>query len=612
MVTVQEAVRRLRIEATTRGVDEAKNKLTALAGAQGEVATASQFQERATLSMSRALERIQTRYDEAYRSEQQLARIERDLSAARAQGLISLERQAELMSLANNRIRGLTPAVSQGATGFTRFGGAIQQAGYQVGDFAVQIASGQSPLRAFVQQGSQLLGVLGPFGAIAGAAVAVGGALAATFLDLEDSAGRAAAAADAYTDAIDAGNRILKTRAQIDAIRREQELTEAIQKTTLALQEQQAQYDDLATEAARLGGFVEDPTTGAFVAGAGEFGPQLDALRRARDASGSRIIELQRQLSDLADPSKLFPEDAIERTRRFGDAAGAAATATGRLGAAASATLLSVQDLIDSFSPAAQQFQSLAQAEAVLELQFERGAISAEEYSRKLDELYKAHQFAVPIETAENVKATEFATRDAAAATDVWGRTLDRVAQSGGQAFAGLATGALTARGAVMQLLDSLAQVGANLAEEGLTDIFKMGLSFLPGLFGAGAYVSPGAATGATSSGALAGGQIGFANGGDFIVGGSGGTDSQMVRFMATPGERVSVRTPGQMMGDGPKITVVNNITVEGGAAAGDRELPNRIADKVSRATERAVLGIVQRGVERGAFAGRGIEPVRG
>ncbi len=33
----------------------------------------------------------------------------------------------------------------------------------------------------------------------------------------------------------------------------------------------------------------------------------------------------------------------------------------------------------------------------------------------------------------------------------------------------------------------------------------------------------------------------GFASGGDFIVGGSGGTDTQRVSLLATPGERVSV-----------------------------------------------------------------------
>ena len=38
----------------------------------------------------------------------------------------------------------------------------------------------------------------------------------------------------------------------------------------------------------------------------------------------------------------------------------------------------------------------------------------------------------------------------------------------------------------------------------------------------------------------------GFQHGGSFIVGGGGGTDSQRVAFMATPGERVSIETPNQ------------------------------------------------------------------
>jgi len=38
----------------------------------------------------------------------------------------------------------------------------------------------------------------------------------------------------------------------------------------------------------------------------------------------------------------------------------------------------------------------------------------------------------------------------------------------------------------------------------------------------------------------------GFANGGNFTVGGSGGTDSQNVAFRATPGEEVTIETPSQ------------------------------------------------------------------
>ena len=50
----------------------------------------------------------------------------------------------------------------------------LQQAGYQVQDFFVQVGSGTSAMRAFTQQAPQFLGVFGPAGAIAGAALAIG------------------------------------------------------------------------------------------------------------------------------------------------------------------------------------------------------------------------------------------------------------------------------------------------------------------------------------------------------------------------------------------------------------------------------------------------------
>lgn len=44
---------------------------------------------------------------------------------------------------------------------------------------------------------------------------------------------------------------------------------------------------------------------------------------------------------------------------------------------------------------------------------------------------------------------------------------------------------------------------------------------------------------------------FGFANGGSFNVGGSGGIDSQIVAFRASPNETVSVTKPGQVLGNG-------------------------------------------------------------
>lgn len=48
----------------------------------------------------------------------------------------------------------------------------------------------------------------------------------------------------------------------------------------------------------------------------------------------------------------------------------------------------------------------------------------------------------------------------------------------------------------------------------------------------------------------------GFATGGSFMVGGSGGTDSQVVGIRATPGERVDVLTPAQQRSSGSAPTV--------------------------------------------------------
>lgn len=59
---------------------------------------------------------------------------------------------------------------------------------------------------------------------------------------------------------------------------------------------------------------------------------------------------------------------------------------------------------------------------------------------------------------------------------------------------------------------------------------------------------------------------LGFASGGSFKVGGSGGTDSQLVAFRATPGEMVDVRTPGQS-GRGVVFAPVYNIDARGASA---------------------------------------------
>lgn len=76
----------------------------------------------------------------------------------------------------------LKTQAEQAGTAFRNTGQIIGQAGYQVQDFAVQVASGQSALTAFVQQGSQLAGIFGPTGIMVGAGLAIGGIVAQVLL----------------------------------------------------------------------------------------------------------------------------------------------------------------------------------------------------------------------------------------------------------------------------------------------------------------------------------------------------------------------------------------------------------------------------------------------
>lgn len=81
----------------------------------------------------------------------------------------------------------------------------VQQAGYQVADFATQVSAGTSALTALGQQLPQFLGAFGPQGAVAGALVAVGLVAYKVFSGIGDSMEKAKERADFLAKAIDEG-----------------------------------------------------------------------------------------------------------------------------------------------------------------------------------------------------------------------------------------------------------------------------------------------------------------------------------------------------------------------------------------------------------------------
>ena len=76
----------------------------------------------------------------------------------------------------------LAQAMAKSGKGMRRMEILAQQAGYQIGDFAVQVQGGTNAMVALGQQGSQLLGFFGPTGAIAGAALAIATGFIAPFV----------------------------------------------------------------------------------------------------------------------------------------------------------------------------------------------------------------------------------------------------------------------------------------------------------------------------------------------------------------------------------------------------------------------------------------------
>lgn len=82
----------------------------------------------------------------------------------------------------------------------------MQQAGYQVQDFIVQVQGGQSALVAFSQQGSQLAGAFGPGGAVVGAVLALSTVVAGALIT---SLNGGKNAMDALKDAAEAMDKVI-------------------------------------------------------------------------------------------------------------------------------------------------------------------------------------------------------------------------------------------------------------------------------------------------------------------------------------------------------------------------------------------------------------------
>lgn len=102
--------------------------------------------------------------------------------------LLAVDRASRPIQQVQGRVRNFDRQIKQSSVQMNQFGGSltgatknlrkfalggVQQAGYQIGDYAVQVANGTSATQAFGQQAGQFFQIFGPFGAVLGAAISV-------------------------------------------------------------------------------------------------------------------------------------------------------------------------------------------------------------------------------------------------------------------------------------------------------------------------------------------------------------------------------------------------------------------------------------------------------
>ncbi|CAM6710852.1 MULTISPECIES: tail protein (tape measure) [Enterobacter cloacae complex] len=128
------------------------------------------------------------------------------LAAQLRAGSKATDEEKQKIGELTGRLYDMKTGVENGAKGTGSWKTSMQQAGYQVQDFIVQVQGGQSALVAFAQQGSQLAGAFGPGGAVVGAIIALSSVLAGVLIT---SLNGGKNAMDALKDAAEAMGKVI-------------------------------------------------------------------------------------------------------------------------------------------------------------------------------------------------------------------------------------------------------------------------------------------------------------------------------------------------------------------------------------------------------------------
>jgi len=248
--------------------------------------------DRAAKKSAREIQRLEKQYDPLSRAVLKYEQEERKLARALEKGVITQARYNQLLVRAKAAHDGAVTSIERSTTAITRHNAAstgmgavlqrnrfaVQQMGYQVGDFAVQVQGGTSAVTAFTQQGSQMLGAFGPLGAVLGAALAVGLPLASALFNIGEGADEAEKQIDGLADGITALQTAINT---VDDVQRR--YVEAILSGNAEVAESLLRELEIRTLLLEMQRF--------------ELNSKIDLAKEARNAQVQTVLALQEELS---------------------------------------------------------------------------------------------------------------------------------------------------------------------------------------------------------------------------------------------------------------------------------------------------------------------------
>lgn len=128
------------------------------------------------------------------------------LAAQLRAGSKATDEEKQKIGELTGRLFDMKAASDTGTKGHGNWKNSMQQAGYQVQDFIIQVQGGQSALVAFSQQGSQLAGAFGPGGAVLGSVIAISSVIAGALIT---SLNGGKNAMEALKDAIETTDKVI-------------------------------------------------------------------------------------------------------------------------------------------------------------------------------------------------------------------------------------------------------------------------------------------------------------------------------------------------------------------------------------------------------------------